>query len=314
MGHLLHSLLVIAAFGSLAALSAVSCTAVDEQSAAGAGGNCVGPSCNPEDAGRDQIVADVPMPDSAPDATPSTVNPLCGKGCLPDDPDALECSASPGAEPPDGGDASAADAPDGDPDAATPPPAKYACVVKGANGTPTAECSLAGSGENGSPCVSEAGCAPGLACVSDGTTAACRPYCCEQATTCATGAFCTERPLAAPAGQPALSVPVCVPADDCSLDEPYPCPTGKQCKCKTGTACAIVKEDGTTSCVVPGVGRAGEACPCAAGYVCSKSTNTCLKLCSTAAVKTECGTGKCLSVAGLPDGFGVCGLGSLDGG
>ncbi len=312
MGHLLRSLLVIAALGSLAALSVVSCTAVDEQAAGGAGGSCVGPSCNPEDAGRDQIVADVPVPDSAPDAKPSSVSPLCGSGCLPDDADAPECAASPGEEPPSGDDAGDADP--SDPDAALTPPAKYACVVKSVNGKPSAECALAGSGENGAPCVTEESCAPGLACVSDGTTAACRQYCCEQTTTCATGAFCAERPLAATAGQPALSVPVCVPADDCSLDEPYPCPTGKQCKCKSGTACAIVKEDGTTSCVVPGAGRGGEACPCAAGYVCSKSTNTCLKLCSTTAVKTECGTGKCLSVAGLPTGFGVCGLGSLDGG
>lgn len=312
MGHLLRSLLVIAALGSLAALSVVSCTAVDEQAAGGAGGSCVGPSCNPEDAGRDQIVADVPVPDSAPDAKPSSVSPLCGSGCLPDDPDASECAATPGEEPPDGDDAG--DAGLGDPDAALTPPAKHACVVKSVNGKPSAECALAGSGENGAPCVSEESCAPGLACVSDGTTAACRPYCCEQTTTCATGAFCAERPLAGPAGQAELSVPVCVPADDCSLDEPYPCPTGKQCKCKSGTACAIVKEDGTTSCVVPGAGRAGEACPCAAGYVCSKSTSTCLKLCSTTTVKTECGTGKCLSVAGLPAGFGVCGLGSLDGG
>ncbi len=195
MGHLLRSLLVIAALGSLAALSVVSCTAVDEQAAGGAGGSCVGPSCNPEDAGRDQIVADVPVPDSAPDAKPSSVSPLCGSGCLPDDADAPECAASPGEEPPSGDDAGDADP--SDPDAALTPPAKYACVVKSVNGKPSAECALAGSGENGAPCVTEESCAPGLACVSDGTTAACRQYCCEQTTTCATGAFCAERPLAA---------------------------------------------------------------------------------------------------------------------
>ncbi len=318
MGLLLRNLVLAAAVGSLATLAAVSCAASDQQGGGSAGTGCVGPSCNPEDAGRDQIVADVPVPDSPSDSKPSTLNPLCGSGvCLPDDPNAAECNAGPGAEPPEAGDVDAADAgadgadsADGEVDASAPPPVKYGCFVSGAGGKPSAECALAGSGDNGSPCVSASDCAPGLACVGDGTTAACRPYCCDENTTCAVGAFCAERPLKATS----LSVPVCVPADDCSLDEPYPCPTGKQCKCKSGTACAVVKDDGTTSCIVPGDGRAGDACPCAAGYLCSKSTNTCLKLCSTTAVKPECGTGKCLSVAGLPDGFGVCGLGSLDGG
>ncbi|MBK7579028.1 MAG: hypothetical protein IPI67_02380 [Myxococcales bacterium] len=312
MGHLFNSLLLVAAVGSAAVLSATSCTAVDDQSAAGAGGTCVGPSCNPEDAGRDQIVADVPVPDSQPDAKPSSLNALCGtSGCLPDDPNPSECAAPPdvdaGLGVPDA--AAADDASAGDSDAA--PLTKYGCGVTSMAGQPTTECALAGSGESGSPCVSASDCSPGLACVSEGTTAACRPYCCAESATCGAGAFCAERTLKVQSGEAALPVPVCVPADGCSLDEPYPCPSTKQCKCKPGTACALVKDDGTTSCVTPGVGRVGEACPCAAGYLCSKSTETCLKLCSTTASKPECGSGKCLSVTGLPDGFGVCGLGSL---
>lgn len=318
MGHLLHSLLYVAGFASLAAVAATSCAAVDEQSAGGSGGSCVGPSCNPEDAGRDQIVADVPVPDSASDAKPPQMNPLCGSGvCDPDDPSACgPLDASAGAELDAGvgeaGDAGE-DANDAEADAALAPPQQYSCGVSDQGGKPVAGCALAGSGAAGSPCVGAGDCAPGLACVSEGSTAACRAYCCSEKTECATGTFCAERALKA--GQTALSVPVCVPADDCSLDEPYPCPSGKLCKCKAGTACAVVKDDGTTSCVAPGEGRAGEACPCAAGYLCSKSTNTCLKLCSTTAADPQCGTGKCLAVAGLPDGFGVCGLGTVgDGG
>ena len=317
MGPVLRSLMMLAAFGAAAALSALSCTAVDDQQVGGAGGGCVGPSCNPEDAGRDQIVADVPVPDSPPDSSPPTLSELCGTSgvCTPDDPNPMGCSPA-GAEPP-GVDASVAEAGDADPgeagpDAGVPPPPKYGCGVQEQGGKPVASCQPAGSGESGSPCVAQSDCVPGLACVAEGSTASCRPYCCSELTQCAKGTFCAERPMK---GATPLNVPVCIPADDCSLDEPYPCPAGKKCKCKPGTACAVVKDDGTTSCLVPGQGRAGETCPCAAGYVCSKSINTCLKLCSTASSGSECGSGKCLSVPGLPDGFGICGLGSLgDGG
>jgi len=151
-----------------------------------------------------------------------------------------------------------------------------------------------------------------LACVGEGNTAQCRPYCCGESNVCEKGAFCAERPLKEePAGATTLTVPVCVPADDCSLDEQYPCPAGKQCKCKDGTACTVVKDDKTTSCVPPGTGRVGDACPCAAGHVCSKSTSTCLKVCSTNVATADCGSGKGQSVAYLPEGFGVCGLGNV---
>ncbi len=309
------SLTVAGALGALALGASASCASVSDEAGAGTGGSCVGPSCNPEDAGRDQIVADVPVPEAAPDAKPPTTHLLCGAGsCLPDDPNPLECSAIEGGADP-GSDAAEASTPDGGADAAPEPPATLGCGVISTNGQPTSACQPAGSGEGGSPCVDGGDCAPGLACVSEGSTAACRPYCCAQATTCAAGAYCAERPLQGASGKTAIGVPVCVPADDCSLDDPYPCPTNKQCKCQAGTACAVVKDDGTTSCVPPGKGRAGEPCPCAAGFVCSKTTNACLKLCSTTSGTADCGTGKCLAVAGLPKGFGICGLGGLgDGG
>ncbi len=101
---------------------------------------------------------------------------------------------------------------------------------------------------------------------------------------------------------------MCVRADQCSLTETYPCPEGVDCQCKDGAACVIVRADGTTSCVTPGQGQAGEACDdvfsCAWGHVCS-STNGCLELCSTVSNKQECGdSGYCQ--ARFPGNVGVC--------
>jgi hypothetical protein len=177
---------------------------------------------------------------------------------------------------------------------------------------PVSECVAAGAGEMGAPCVSAENCAPGLACVGERSTGQCRPYCCGDPELCPKDTYCAERtqksdPNGAPATGEGLVVPVCVKADKCKLDEPSPC-TGSSCVCTDGTVCAVVREDATTSCVLPGDGEAGDPCPCAGGHVCSQSTKTCLKICSTAAGVNECGSGKCQSVGYLPAGFGVCGL------
>lgn len=105
---------------------------------------------------------------------------------------------------------------------------------------------------------------------------------------------------------PRQIVPVCVPAVDCSLTEPFPCPPGVRCSCPEGEACMVVRDDGTTTCVKPGSGSAGEPCPCASGHICSQTTNQCVKLCQTAAMPSECGSGRCQASAELPVGFGVC--------
>lgn len=300
------SLSLILLTAGLALSRTLACTAVDAQQSPDSG-PCVGPACGPTDAGFEQSVVDVPQPEGGGDAGPTPPNPLCGElRCIPDDPSACTDSGAiadsgSGSAPSD--DASAA------PEAAAP--TGFGCgVMRGAQGAPETDCVPSGVGSVGAPCVSSADCAAGLACVGDGNTAQCRPYCCGDPASCAGKTYCAERPLKTElAGETPLGVPVCVPADECSLNEPYPCPAGKQCTCKEGTACMVVK-DGITSCVPPGPGRAGDACPCAAGYVCSKSAETCLKLCSTGASTAECGTGKCQSVAYLPSGFGVCGLGS----
>jgi hypothetical protein len=106
-------------------------------------------------------------------------------------------------------------------------------------------------------------------------------------------------------GGQAPAVPVCVPAVECSLAEDYPC-SGNACKCPSDTACMVVSDEGKTSCVVPGDGRAGQACPCQWGHVCSKATNECVKLCQTAAPGDDCGSDRCQATPVLPAGWGVC--------
>jgi hypothetical protein len=129
------------------------------------------------------------------------------------------------------------------------------------------------------------------------------------------GTYCAERPLRdEPAGtnkEPTIDagssimVPVCARADECSLSQPYPCPAGKDCQCPEGTACSVVDAaTPTTTCLKPGNGSAGQACPCAFGHVCSQTTQKCLKLCQTKTTDAECS--KCQASVELPDGWGVC--------
>jgi hypothetical protein len=152
-----------------------------------------------------------------------------------------------------------------------------------------------------------------LGCVGDANSGRCEPYCCKGDDTCAVGSYCAERQLrdaltnqsslTPPA--PKVMIPVCVPAENCDLSTPYPCPEGMDCACKADTACMVVRADGTTTCAAPGAGKAGDACPCAWGHVCSAATNQCLKLCYTRGMPS-CGTGTCQASAELPDGWGVC--------
>jgi hypothetical protein len=96
-----------------------------------------------------------------------------------------------------------------------------------------------------------------------------------------------------------ILIPVCIHATNCELltDE-----------CGEDLTCAIVRANGTTSCVEPGVGAAGDPCPCASGFVCSLLTNECKKLCHLNEDATDCGPGaKCQGGSGgFPLGFGIC--------
>jgi hypothetical protein len=190
----------------------------------------------------------------------------------------------------------------------TPRPSGFACRVALDDEEPVRTCGRGGRVEAGMPCASAADCAAGLACVAEGQAGRCQPYCCASDATCDEGSFCAERPLytgSSDAG-PTAVVPVCAQADNCSLGDPYPCPAGESCRCAEGTACTVVRSDGTASCVPPGSGKAGESCPCAWSFVCSRATETCLKLCNTTDSTSECGSGRCQATSNLPSGWGVC--------
>jgi hypothetical protein len=189
-------------------------------------------------------------------------------------------------------------------------PAHYGCQIMRADGVTARSCQLVGDGGTNAPCFSAADCAAGLACVVDGQAGRCLQYCCGGDAACAKGSYCAEQELRMPGtssdGPEQPKVPVCVPADDCSLEEPFPCPDDTECRCKPGTACLVVRDDGTTTCREPGKGQQGEACPCAWNHVCSSVTDKCVKICNTDPSKNECGEQKCQASSELPQNFGVC--------
>ena len=204
--------------------------------------------------------------------------------------------------------------------AGAPPslPPKYSCQVQRADSAPKvpfSACALAGAGGEDAPCLTSNDCQAGLGCVGDQNAGLCQKYCCQDADACESGTYCADRPMRdrttnllpkGPSNNSAsLLIPVCVHAENCDLSAPYPCPRGSDCACKSGTACLVVRSDGTTTCAVPGTGKAGEACPCAWGNICSAATSQCLKLCLTRDSQS-CGDGKCQSASELPDGWGVC--------
>jgi len=188
--------------------------------------------------------------------------------------------------------------------------AAYGCQVTRQDGQLSRQCVPAGAGKVNAPCFSAADCAPSFACVTENDAGRCLPYCCAQGSACTSGTYCAERPLrkvdSAISGVEPPRVPVCVPADACSLEDPFPCPSGSECRCKDDTACMVVRDDGTTTCLKPGAGQQGDACPCAWNHVCSSVTHQCIKLCRTDPTKNDCGTQKCQASSELPKNFGVC--------
>src|SRR5262249_49472520 len=142
----------------------------------------------------------------------------------------------------------------------------------------------------------------------------CLPFCCQGTeVSCAAGTYCATEPLSdVPAGAAPVMVPVCVKADNCNL---APCSGAASCPCPDGTACSVVRTDGTTSGTLPGTRLAGESCACAPsescacapGTICSAATSTCLKLCPVTSATNECGpNGRCQSAGNLPKDWGVC--------
>jgi hypothetical protein len=187
-------------------------------------------------------------------------------------------------------------------------------------------CESAGSVAPGSACMSALDCAAGSTCVSDNLALVCRQYCCDSPDSCPSGTYCTKRTThlsSAPNAKEVAGaeVPVCVPADNCNLNENYPCPNGQSCNCTGDNACMVVRGGGLTACAKPGTKIVGcsdlagvELCP--AGYVCSNSTATCVKLCQLGTTKAPngstdstsgCTTGtSCQGSNDVPSGWGIC--------
>lgn len=210
---------------------------------------------------------------------------LCGDGCKPGG-DAAECNR------------------EGSSGAGGSIDPSLSCRLVPKDGVVSAQCLPAGAFTAGGPCQTSADCAAGLGCEATlPQGGVCRQYCCGNVEACVSGTFCDARPMAESVGEgaDALAIPVCVPAVNCELLNDRACPAG--------LTCTIVRGDGTTSCIVPGVSEAREECPCAPGFVCSMLTNECKKLCHVIDNGLqECGvSGSCQGGSmGYPAGFGVC--------
>jgi hypothetical protein len=178
------------------------------------------------------------------------------------------------------------------------------CYIKPAAAGVVTECAPVGPGVDGSACNDSRECGALLACVEVDQRAACRPVSCGLPPLCLKGTYYEEAPLRAMgATRRDLNVPVCLPADNCTLlVQPSPCPAGK--------VCAVVGNEGETTCTEPGSASLGEACDetgrCAEGLLCSRFSNQCVKICHVDRLG-ECTNGTCQGGnRSLPDGFGIC--------
>ena len=262
-----------------------------------------------EDAGDAAVTVAEAGGDAA--QTPTQGSRLCLQGPIPAcDPDTMT-TASLCVEAPDGG--------------AWDPNAGYgdaglACRVTPAqslasDGGPTAACSPAGAGTDGTACTYSSDCAAGFDCV--GTPGACRHYCCAGNSVCGKDQFCDTQSLAVAT---TTQVPVCMPitpAGGCVLESCI----GTTCPvCPTGETCSVVRDDGATGCVQTGSALVGGACDvehCFRGLVClgsaSAAANTpgarlCYALCLTASPSSCASPATCQG--GLPlfqdPAVGVC--------
>jgi hypothetical protein len=135
-------------------------------------------------------------------------------------------------------------------------------------------CIPAGLGIDGTLCDTPSDCAPGYECVGTDHKA-CRHYCCAgSAQACLLNQFCDIQQTVQ---TPSLNVPVCMPLiQPCGL-VPNTC-LGQY-------TCAVVRDDGTKSCVAVGMATVGESCDtqhCASGLVClgTAGARTCFALCT----------------------------------
>lgn len=280
---------VLGVVAAAVALGVVACSASGDAEMAAAGspgtGTTGGTTSGPSGSGGGGQDASL---DISSDSDPTPVDPnkpyaaLCGDGtvCTPGA-DNTTCDVGGGA----GGGQSGAGG------------SASSCKLLPNDGEAVAVCAPAGGKLAGQPCMSAADCADGLGCAAGNV---CRPYCCGDVELCPAGTYCAPTPMAEDTSASPAPVPLCVPATNCQLLADT---------CGDGLTCTIVRNDGTTSCVVPGQGKLCEPCDCAAGFVCSKSTNQCHQLCSLdGQLGQPCPAGSYCQAGSMsyPQNIGVC--------
>ncbi len=179
-------------------------------------------------------------------------------------------------------------------------PPSTSCQVVPTDLGPIAECLTPGLLQEGEPCEKASNCSASLGCVRMGSgVGVCRAYCCGDLEACAAGTYCTLGAMAEDViSKPPMQIPVCAPATPCTLLDDN--------TCMNGLTCTLVRKDGTTSCVEPGLGKDGDACPCSAGQVCMLSSRTCRPLCHLGGNDCQKG-GVCQGGSdGFPNGIGIC--------
>jgi hypothetical protein len=244
---------------------------------------------NASDAGQPEAMA---LPDTTSGiAPPFQGSPLCNASlvtgcCYPDNPTNPQACAQAVCSP--GPDAGASDS------AGAFAAVTLGCHVYPTGGAPNAAtaagalsgapnvapgCLPAGLGVDGVLCSGPSSCASSYECVggSGGFPGTCQHYCCQGTAACTDGQFCDIQPTTA---EPATNVPVCMPIDPCPLL------VSGACGPYNSRTCAVVRDDGRTSCVAIGNAKAGESCDtehCAMNLVClgSPGQRTCFALCHT---------------------------------
>jgi hypothetical protein len=271
--------------GGAFAAAALACSNISLSSDASGAPAAVAPPLNDLDAtatGDGNAGGSLP-----PDASPATSdsgapmlegNALCNYGSSPDASHTCRPDDSFSCADPDAGAADAALV-----DAAPP---LSACHVVHSSGATSQACSASGPGGDGAQCQTGTDCQPSFECV--GSPGRCRHYCCNGDKSCNSPgpqAFCDVQAIASwdfdastdAAAGPTYLVPVCMPVSKCGLLQPKQCPDGQ--------TCALVKDDGSTSCVAIGPAKAGESCDvnhCEEGLTClgsGPSGRICYQLC-----------------------------------
>ncbi len=280
-----HFLVYLASVSALAVAAACGLSSSEDAAAAGeaagGGGSGAAPAGGASvDAGIDAELGN----DGGTSTSAFDFREHCGSGCIPGDSEDACAEGEGGAGGAGGG--SGAEA-------------STCHLVLAEEDEVVGECTTAGLQDWTEACLAPTDCGPGLGCVESGV---CRPYCCGELEACPTHTYCALRPLAVTSGQEQAGnpeIPVCVPTQDCELLN--------DATCTNGQTCTIVRVDGTTSCVEPGEGAAGDECPCQQGHVCAVAINQCLELCRLGYPEDCPDNHTCQGGStGYPTGFGAC--------